>query len=79
MSERQIVDWHIHCYLPEHRSAEDREITARRNVRRESGDPDPARFREVVERELLSLHDGNFSRYRVRPSEFAGWQMVWRG
>ena len=49
MSERQIVDWHIHCYLPEHRSAEDREITARRNVRRESGDPDPARFREVVE------------------------------
>ena len=37
------------------------------------------RFREVVERELLSLHDGNFSRYRVRPSEFAGWQTVWRG
>ena len=36
------------------------------------------RFREVVERELLSLHDGNFSRYRVRPSEFAGWQAIWR-
>ena len=53
MSERQIVDWHIHCYLPEHRSAEDREITARRNVRRESGDPDPARFREVVEEAKL--------------------------
>ena len=40
---------------------------------------DRERFREVVERELLSLHDGNFSRYRVRPSEFAGWQTVWRG
>ena len=37
------------------------------------------RFREVVERELLSLHEGNFSRYRVRPSEFAGWQSIWRG
>ena len=37
------------------------------------------RFREVVERELLSLHEGNFSRYRVRPSEFSSWQTVWRG
>ena len=35
------------------------------------------RFREVVERELLSLHEGNFARYRVRPSEFARWQAVW--
>lgn len=38
---------------------------------------DRARFREVVERELLSLHEGNFSRYRVRPSEFAAWHAVW--
>ncbi len=37
------------------------------------------RFREVVERELLSLHDGNFARYGVRPSEFASWQAAWRG
>ncbi len=37
------------------------------------------RFREVVERELLSLHEGNFSRYRIRPSEFASWQTTWRG
>ena len=29
------------------------------------------RFREIAERELLSLHEGNFARYRVRPSEFA--------
>ena len=42
-------------------------------------EPDRERFRDVVERELLSLHDGNFARYRVRPSEFAGWQAIWRG
>ena len=36
------------------------------------------RFHEVVERELLSLHNGNFSRYRVTPSEFAKWKTVWR-
>ena len=37
------------------------------------------RFREVVERELLSLHEGNFSRYRISPSEFAAWQKSWSG
>ena len=37
-------------------------------------DAERERFREVVERELLRLHDGNFSRYRVRPSEFSSWQ-----
>ena len=35
------------------------------------------RFREVVERELLSIHEGNFSRYRIRPSEFAAWKSNW--
>ena len=24
------------------------------------------------------LHDGNFARYKVRPSEFATWQKVWQ-
>ena len=36
------------------------------------------RFRETVERELLSLHEGNFARYRIAPSEFAAWQEAWR-
>lgn len=39
---------------------------------------DAARFIEVVETELMSLHEGNFARYRLRPSEFAAWQKVWR-
>ena len=42
-------------------------------------EPDRERFREVVERELVSLHQGNFARYRVRPSEFARWQRNWGG
>lgn len=37
------------------------------------------RFREIAERELLSLHERNFARYRIRPSEFAAWQEVWSG
>lgn len=36
-----------------------------------------ARFVEMVETELLSLHEGNFARYAVRPSEFREWQELW--
>ena len=39
---------------------------------------DRERFREIAERELLSLHDGNFARYRITPSEFGAWHDVWR-
>jgi len=35
------------------------------------------RFHEVAERELLGLHEGNFARYRIRPSEFEVWQQNW--
>lgn len=35
------------------------------------------RFREVAESELLALHEGNFARYQIRPSEFAAWQRAW--
>ena len=31
------------------------------------------RFTEVVETELLNLHEGNIARYRLRPSEYEGW------
>lgn len=38
---------------------------------------DQDQFIEVVETELLGLHEGNFARYQVRPTEFAAWQAVW--
>jgi hypothetical protein len=25
----------------------------------------------------MSLHQGNFARFRLRPSEFAAWRQVW--
>ena len=34
------------------------------------------RFRTVVETELAGLHEGNFARYQVRPSEFAEWRRL---
>jgi Fic family protein len=38
---------------------------------------DRARFAEVAEAELIGLHEGNFARYRIRPSEFVAWRQVW--
>lgn len=34
-------------------------------------------FSAVTETELLGLHEGNFARYHVRPSEFEDWRQVW--
>ena len=35
------------------------------------------RFLEVAEDEILALHEGNFARYKIRPSEFEAWRKVW--
>jgi Fic family protein len=43
----------------------------------EIAEADRARFVEMVETELLALHEGNFARYAVRPSEFADWYALW--
>lgn len=39
---------------------------------------DRDRFIEVVENQLLSLHEGNIARYRLRPSEFHVWRELWK-
>ena len=36
-----------------------------------------AKFTEAVETELMSLHEGNFARYMVRPSVFKAWKEAW--
>lgn len=38
---------------------------------------DQEKFQGVAEIELNSLHEGNFARYRIRPSEFLVWQENW--
>jgi fido (protein-threonine AMPylation protein) len=39
---------------------------------------DQARFIEVAETELISLHEGNIARYRLRPSEYLAWKSNWQ-
>jgi Fic family protein len=47
---------------------------AERNITKEDRD----RFAEIVETELMALHEGNIARYRLRPSEYQAWHDVWR-
>lgn len=39
---------------------------------------DQFQFIESVETELLSLHEGNFARYQIRPSVFKAWVALWQ-
>ena len=36
-------------------------------------------FVNVGEAELLGLHEGNYARYRISPSQFDAWQAIWKG
>jgi Fic/DOC family len=36
-------------------------------------------FTQLVQGELLVINDGNFARYRVRPSQFKAWKDIWDG
>lgn len=38
---------------------------------------DQMRFIEVVEKDIMSLHEGNFSRHRISPSEYKAWKEKW--
>ena len=46
---------------------------AKKNVPAE----DVEAFREMTETELLNLHEGNFARHAIRPSEFRNWSKRW--
>ncbi len=50
-------------------------------IRQHAGDfipmQDQPRFIEIVERELLSLHEGNIARYQLRPMEYGHWKKSW--
>ena len=39
---------------------------------------DQARFIEVVEIEVMSLHEGNIVRYKLSPSEYEAWYNTWQ-
>jgi len=38
---------------------------------------DRKRFIEMAEIEVSSLHEGNFARFKIRPSEFFEWKTIW--
>lgn len=51
---------------------------ARQQAAAQIAPADQARFVEVVETELMSLHEGNIARYRLRLAEYRAWRQGWR-
>jgi Fic family protein len=72
-SIRAIVADVIQRKLPKPAASKAISIWAGENV----SPADRGRFIEVAAAELVGLHEGNFARYRVRPSEFFAWKAVW--
>lgn len=52
-----------------------------RHIRRHATETVPGedrgRFSEIVETELMALHEGNIARYHLRPSEYHAWRHIW--
>ena len=51
---------------------------ARQRAAEQVSPANQARFVEVVETEIMSLHEGNIARYRLRPAEYQAWRQGWR-
>ena len=51
---------------------------ARRRAAEQVPPTSQARFVEIVETEIMSLHEGNIARYRLRPAEYEAWRQDWR-
>lgn len=52
-------------------------ILIRRQATQDVPAGDQARFIEVVETEVMSLHEGNIARFRLGPSQFEKWHVAW--
>jgi hypothetical protein len=50
----------------------------RQKVDERAPEEDRVRLVELVEMEVMSLHEGNFARYHVTPSEYKAWRAGWR-
>lgn len=61
-------------------SMDKKEATAfiRRRAAEDVSQEDRTHFTEVVETEIMSLHEGNIARYRLRPSQYQVWRETWR-
>jgi len=51
---------------------------ARQRAAQRASRAEQARFVEIVETEVMNLHEGNIARYRLRPAEYQAWRQGWR-
>ncbi len=70
---REVVTEVVHRRLDKKKAVTFVESWAQKNIEL----AEQEKFREIAENELLGLHEGNFARYQLKPSEFKAWQAIW--
>ena len=69
----EVVAEVIRNRLNKSRAAKHIDSWTQQNIHLENQD----QFRHAAERILLSVHSGNFARYRITQSEFSKWKEIW--
>ncbi len=69
----EVVAEVIRNRLNKSRAAKHIDSWTQQNIHQENQD----QFRHAAERTLLSVHSGNFARYRITQSEFYKWKDIW--
>lgn len=67
----------INAIVKEQRDRKTALIQLEKWIKENIPERDQTQFVSVAESELTSLHEGNFARYQIRPSEFEAWQKTW--
>ena len=78
LHHRQLMAELIHEIVCERMDKKAAVAIIRRQAAQSVPAEDQLRFDELVETELMSLHEGNIARYRVRPSQYQAWKQTWR-
>ena len=75
---RQMMAELVHKIVDEQMDKKAAVISIRRGSAKSVPQEDQHRFHELVEIELMSLHEGNIARYRLRPSQYQAWKKTWQ-
>jgi Fic family protein len=75
---RQLLADLIHKIITERMDKKAAVACIRSHAAQSVPSDDQSRFDELVETELMGLHEGNIARFRLRPSEYQAWKGTWR-
>ena len=78
MRYRNIIANTVAMIVKNKRNKKDATAYIKQQAQEQITAQDQRRFIEVIEIEVMSLHEGNIARYHLRPSEYQAWREIWK-